>query len=185
MRKDDICFSKDESVEKLTSSKLISAAKPTNVLVGLALVMTTSMCIPEEFCNSVIQEDTQYWSCVSGGKFIQSFEVKRLQNRLSELIKIFGDEEDEEVVAIREKAIENFKKVLNQCNNSLLKDWHLFSNNMGALSLEYMCNGFSSSICIGETHITYFVENKESGTKILGQECFDSESVISVMKKVL
>lgn len=112
-------------------------------------------------------------------------ETDRLKSRLSKLVVLFDDNDDDELVPISSRAVENFEKWILGCGDETTLDgWSLFSNNKGALCLEYKEHGITSSINIGETHITYFIEGNGDGTSIQGQEPFSTEAVSSVMDKV-
>lgn len=112
-------------------------------------------------------------------------ETDRLKSRLSKLVVLFDDKDDDELVPISSRAIGNFEKLILGCEEETLFDgWSLFSNNKGALCLEYKEHVITSSICIGETHITYFIECNGDGTLIQGQEPFSPEAVSLVMRKV-
>lgn len=115
-------------------------------------------------------------------------ETDRLKTRLSKLVEMFDDKDDDELVPISARAIENFEELILDCSDEMLLDgWNLFSNNKGALCLEYKeykGHDITSSINIGETHITYFIEGNGDGTSIQGQEPFSPEAVSLVMDKV-
>lgn len=148
-------------------------------------------------CVTVEVEDDEFYA---GQKFSVAFkniiyqpptdlkigkETDRLKTRLSKLVEMFDDKDDDELVPISARAIENFEELILDCDDeTLFEGWNLFSNNKGALCLEYKEPSITSSINIGETHITYFIEGNGDGTSIQGQEPFSPEAVSLVMDKV-
>lgn len=107
----------------------------------------------------------------------------RMIERLGELIKMFSDEDDEEVTSIDIKSVENFLKVIDSCEDDDLSKWILSSNNQGALCLEYLNEPIFATVNIGVTHITYFYSDNSNGTNITGEEPFSTQSVIGILIK--
>lgn len=118
------------------------------------------------------------------GNYIPScvLEKERLSNRLNKLVEMYSDDED--IVPLSEEAIDNFKSLLSVCEDKILRNWTLFSNNRGALSLQYHSEDCPASIiCIAEKQISYVIEKKDT-LKISGIEPFSPNSIISLLSKM-
>lgn len=114
---------------------------------------------------------------------INRIEVSRLERRLNNLVELYSDEED--VVPISQLAINNIRTLLLTENNSLLCGWNIFSNDKGALTLEYQRREKAlATICISDSQISYHVE-KHNEMQVYGIEPFSKEAVCSLLQKVI
>ncbi|MBQ0159705.1 MAG: hypothetical protein KBT28_03665 [Bacteroidales bacterium] len=152
----------------------------TSTLLALSFV-----CSPSVSANtpSGIVNDGILFNIGESNPVINRMQVSRLERRLNKLVEIYLDEED--AAPISELAISNTKKILVTENNSLLKDWDMFSNDKGAITLEYQRReNARATICISDTQISYFLE-KKNRMQVYGIEPFSEEAVCSILKKVI
>lgn len=175
------------STDLLDKNKIQSYGKYTKqafCFVTIITIMNTSSIIDD---NSSDNSENQIEWTYNNNTFQQRSETNRLHSRLAELIKMFKcskEEDDDDLIAINESVIGNFKSLLQKCeNDNYLIGWNLFSNNKGGLSLEHQSNNISSIINIGKTHITYFYDNKKNATQITGQEPFSTDNILTILKK--
>lgn len=154
-----------------------------NYLKGATLAASLFMGMSPAFgWQPEIVNDSITFDISQPNPVINRTEIVRLERRLNKLVEMYAD--DEEVAPISEKSIANFRALLVAEFNSLLRDWSLFSNDKGALSLEYQKRDHSlSTICISDTQISYYIE-KDNNTVVYGVEPFSIDVVQFVLQKV-
>ena len=149
--------------------------------ITLGMPSISSLSLPEDNSSTYTHVE---WTINAQNKIKQATEANRLQRRLAYLIETYAEDEDAKPIA--KEASANLKTFLSTLEyDYLLKGWNLFSNDCGALTLEYnKGNEASASICIAETQISYFVD-KGKTTRITGIEPISASTIVNILSKVV
>lgn len=147
---------------------------------SLGMPSISSLSLPEDTASTYTYVE---WTLNAKNKIQQATETNRLLRRLTCLIDTYAEDEDAKPIA--EDASDNLRRFLSVLkNDDLLRGWSLFSNDRGALTLEFnKGEEASASICIAETQISYFVD-KGKTTRITGIEPFGTLAIVNILSKV-
>lgn len=179
-------FEKDTTSYTLQTIDFNPVLKSLGFLFILNLTTFPTVILPTSNNHQVetnpYQKNGVEWK-ISGKKKVQTaIESARLKRRLAKIIAQCL--EDEDISPIGEKAIENFYRLIKDCDDSYLKGWGIFPNTNGTLSLEFTNhNNEDSQINIGYSMISYSIKNNE--THVIGMEPFNVEVLFGLLKKVV
>ena len=176
-----IVFTRDTTARRPHADEIHKILK-----VGVFPTLVVVSPVLSNFWKSATSNPSSYifaeWQLNAHNQMQRSTETNRLHRRLAHLIEVYNDDEDASPINLL--AANNVTTLLANVADNLLAGWNLFSNDKGALTMEYKVSAsVKAAICIAESQISYFID-KEKDTRITGLEPFSVDSVTAILKKV-